>query len=217
MDSYWQVRNKVTSMNNQLKKQYFTDRIAACQGNMKESWKAMDELLKKRSKSSNIDCSKDSGTETVHNKDISDTVHSFFCTTGKELTDKIDRNFNPLLTGDYEINKSKTVFNFKTIKVREIRAAFAKIKTTKGARTDNISSYFLKLALPLIENSLAHFFSTSIRTNRFPDSWKVARVTPIFKGDDKTEKSNYRTSQSQSCLSSQGSLKSFYLISCTSI
>ena len=29
-------------------------------------------------------------------------------------------------------------------------------------------------------------------SSQFPDSWKVARITPIFKEGDKTEKSNYR-------------------------
>ena len=32
----------------------------------------------------------------------------------------------------------------------------------------------------------------SSQTSQFPDSWKVARITPIFKEGDKTEKSNYR-------------------------
>ena len=40
MDSYRQVRNKVNVLNIQLKKQYYTNKISACQGNMKESWKA---------------------------------------------------------------------------------------------------------------------------------------------------------------------------------
>ena len=66
MDSYRQVRNKVNVLNIQLKKQYYTNKISACQGNMKESWKAINELLNKRSKSSNIDCLKESGSETVH-------------------------------------------------------------------------------------------------------------------------------------------------------
>ena len=35
-------------------------------------------------------------------------------------------------------------------------------------------------------------FNTSLETSQFPDSWKVAGVTPIFKGGEKTEKSNYR-------------------------
>ena len=50
----------------------------------------------------------------------------------------------------------------------------------------------MKLALPYIENLLAFLFNTSIETSQFPDSWKVARITPIFKEGDKTEKSNYR-------------------------
>ena len=50
----------------------------------------------------------------------------------------------------------------------------------------------MKLALPLIENSLTFLFNTSIQTSQFPKVWKVARVTPIFKGGEKTDKSNYR-------------------------
>ena len=76
--------------------------------------------------------------------------------------------------------------------MQEIRDAFATVKTAKSFGTDNISSYFLKLALPFIENSLAFLFNTSIETSRFPNSWKVARVTPIFKEGDKAEKSNYQ-------------------------
>ena len=66
MDSYRQIRNKVDALNVQLKKQYYNNRIAACKGNMKESWKTINELLNKRSKSSNIDCLKESGTETMY-------------------------------------------------------------------------------------------------------------------------------------------------------
>ena len=193
MDSYRQVRNKVNVLNIQLKKQYYTNKISACKGNMKESWKAINELLNKRSKSSNIDCLKESGSETVHKKDISNAMNSFFCSVGKDLADKIDPAPNPLLEGDYEVNTRKARFSFRTIEVQEIRDAFATVKTAKSFGNENISSYFLKLALPFIENSLAFLFNTSIETSRFPDSWNVARVTPISKEGDKAEKSNYRT------------------------
>ena len=192
MDSYRQVRNKVNTMNSHLKKQYYTDKISSYQGNMKESWKTINELLNKRSKSSNIECLKDLGTETVHKKEISNVMNNFFCSVGKDLANKIAPVPNPLLSGDYEVNKDRAEFNFKTIEVKDIRAAFAKIKTAKSFGIDNISSYFLKLALHYIGNSLAALFNTSIETSQFPDSWKVARVTPIFKEGDKTEKSNYR-------------------------
>ena len=35
-------------------------------------------------------------------------------------------------------------------------------------------------------------FNISIETSQFPNSWKVTRITPIFKDGDKTDKSNYR-------------------------
>ena len=103
MDSYRQVCNKVNVLNIQLKKQYYTNKISACQGNKK----AINELLNKRSKSSNIDCLKESGSETVHKKDTSNAMNSFFCSVGKDLADKIDPAPNPFLAGDYEINKHR--------------------------------------------------------------------------------------------------------------
>ena len=138
MDSYRQVRNKVNTMNTHLKKQYYTDKISSCQGDMRESWKTINELLNKRSKSTNIECLKNLGTETVHKKDISNAMNNFFCSVGKDLANKIPPVPNPFLSGDYEVNKDKAEFNFKTIEVKDIRAAFAKIKTAKSFGTDNI-------------------------------------------------------------------------------
>ena len=39
---------------------------------------------------------------------------------------------------------------------------------------------------------MADLFNTSIETSQFPDTWKLARVTPIFKEGEKAAKSNYR-------------------------
>ena len=77
MDSYRQIRNRVNSLNIQLKKQYFSTKISECRGNMKESWKAINELLNKRSKSCNIDCLRDSGNGINNKKEISNIMNSF--------------------------------------------------------------------------------------------------------------------------------------------
>ena len=45
--------------------------------------------------------------------------------------------------------------------------------------------------MPYVENSLAYIFNTSLERNKFPDDWKTARVTTIFKNGKKSDKSNY--------------------------
>ena len=76
MDSNRKIRNKVNALNRLLKKKHYTNRISACKGNMKESWKAINELLNKRSKSSSIDCLKESGTEILNKKDVSNAMNN---------------------------------------------------------------------------------------------------------------------------------------------
>ena len=72
---------------------------------MKESSKTINEILNKRSKSSSIDCLKESTTETCNKKDVSNAINDFFCTIGRDLADEIQPDANPLLSGEYEVNK----------------------------------------------------------------------------------------------------------------
>ena len=50
---------------------------------------------------------------------------------------------------------------------RKMRDVFGKIKTAKGSGNDNISSLFLKLALPFILSSLAPFLTFLLKLALF--------------------------------------------------
>ena len=50
----------------------------------------------------------------------------------------------------------------------------------------------MKIGLPVISDSLCDIFNLSIATWAFPDSWKIARVTPICKSGKTDDRSNYR-------------------------
>ena len=159
---------------------------------MKESWKTINQVVNKRSKSTNIDLLKGPGREIVNRQEISNTMNEYFCSVGKDLARKIEDAPNPMLTGKYNLNPDNKRFNFRPIVVQDIRDAMGKIKTSKSLGSDNIPSYFLKLATPYIENALVFMFNTSLETSHFPDCWKTARITPIFKEGDRAERSNYR-------------------------
>ena len=62
--------------------------------------------------------------------------------------------------------------------IQDIREAIAKFTRSKSFGTDTISSYFLKLALPFLENSIAMLFNASLETRILPALWKISRVAP---------------------------------------
>ena len=48
---------------------------------------------------------------------------------------------------------------------------------------------------------LKYLFNLSIEKGIFPDDLKIAKVTPIYKADDKSDLSNYRPTSVLSCFS----------------
>ena len=54
IESYKQLRNRVNNLKKKLKRECFSNIIACNKGNLKDTWKAINLLLKKRSKTTNI-------------------------------------------------------------------------------------------------------------------------------------------------------------------
>ena len=136
---------------------------------MKEFWKAINLLFNKRSKSTNIDLLRNQN-KTISNKgEISQSMNSFFCSIGKDFASKIEGRYDPLIFCDYFVNSNAAKFVFKSINAEQAREAIGKLKASKSFGDDGISNYFLKLAMPFIEDSLVYLFNTSLKTSQFPD------------------------------------------------
>ena len=67
-----------------------------------------------------------------------------------------------------------------------------KFKASQGSGLDGISSFFLKVGMPVLAESLSQLFNMSMFLGLFPDDWKIARVAPIYKDGSEDENSNYR-------------------------
>ena len=83
-------------------------------------------------------------------------------------------------------------FSFPPVNAEDLIKAMSKFKSSQGFGMDNICSFFLKKSMPILANGLCQIFNMSLSTGQFPDSWKVARVTPIYKDGSSSENSNYR-------------------------
>ena len=192
MQSYRHMRNKANKINAELKRDYFTHKIASFEGALKRTWQIINNVLNKKSKTTNIASLNIDGKHVSTNAEIAESMNNFFCTIGETLSDKIAQTRNPLLENDYEVNPHKTKFMFHVIDKLQLGKVFGKLKTSKGSGNDGIASYFLKIALPVISESLCDIFNLSTATGCFPDSWKIARVAPIFKSGQPDDRSNYR-------------------------
>ena len=62
----------------------------------------------------------------------------------------------------------------------------------KAAGLDNIPARLLKDAEMELAPSITYLVNKSISDGIVPDLWKVARVTPLHKSDDKLQVENYR-------------------------
>ena len=70
--------------------------------------------------------------------------------------------------------------------------AIKQLINCKAPGPDKIATMLIKDAPDLICKLLTMVFNSSLLNGIFPDVWKLARVTPIFKSGSKSEANNYR-------------------------
>ena len=121
------------------------------------------------------------GETLTNNKDIAESFDNFFSNIGPNLSSKIgttDDNFVSYI--------KNTKSEFAAFHPTTIGSVY------KATGTDKISSKIIKIAAPVISDSVTHIFNQSIAQSFFPDEWKIARVVPLFKSGERNLSENYR-------------------------
>ena len=66
------------------------------------------------------------------------------------------------------------------------------LKNGKATGLDGIGTRILKAGSPVLSIYLAQIFNQSLNIGYVPKCWKIKRVSPIHKGDKKTDPNNFR-------------------------
>ncbi len=82
---------------------------------------------------------------------------------------------------------AQTTFSMRSPTLNAVFKKLNAINERKAAGPDKIPCKLLKIAAEVIAPSLTQIFHKTIRTSIFPDDWKLARVTPIFKKGKKDD------------------------------
>ena len=87
---------------------------------------------------------------------------------------------------------SGELFNVPPLTSYFVKKQINLMSSTKATGLDKVPVRLLKLCVNEIADSLTSIINLSFETATFPDIWKIARVTPIYKSGGKSLQLNYR-------------------------
>jgi len=185
------MKNRVNNQIKQAKKQYYESCFSKSTKNTKQTWQTINDILSRKTKRSSYITSIKVDRTVISNDSakIAEAFNNHFSQIGTKLADSIPE-------GQYAFNeylrRSHSTFSLRHTTVEEISKTLKSIDSKKATGLDGIPSYFIKLASPIISQSLMKIFNHSIDKGIFPKGLKLAKVTPIHKANDRDDLHNYR-------------------------
>ena len=162
------------------KKEHYKDLVQTKQSNTK-FWKEMTKLIPKKI-----------NMASVPKKLTLDELNIYFSQVGSRTIAEVEHNKkNPGIPwkGPDCIHN----FEIQTIKEEDIMANLEKLNLTTNTDILGLDCKLLRLSNSVISKDLTELINLSIKSDTVPQDWKLARVTPIYKGSgDKEDPSNYR-------------------------
>jgi len=118
-------------------------------------------------------------------------LNNFFSEVGKSLSTKIKPSPTTYRHFITHINPKNSLFLAPT-DAYEIQLLIKNLKMKSNSSPNDIPSKFLKIASCIVSEWLSKLFNKCMTTGEFPDSWKIAHITPIPKVHSPSSSSEYR-------------------------
>ena len=167
-------------------KDYFLKKLNSLGTDPKKNWAVLNKLLNKNLK--NISDHFTINNTSVFNPDvISNEFNNYFVNHPSSINESIaesSRDFS------YLIENSVHCMHFSYSTPDEITRVISLMK--KNGSTHDLSRNFLKICCVHISFHLSNIFNLCIDTAKFPESLKMAKVTPVFKKGSHIEIKNHR-------------------------
>ena len=101
-------------------------------------------------------------------------------------------NHPSIITTKQHITNKKKVFSFRKVTKDEISSAIKKLIRTKVILSNDIPTKTIQQFTKIFTDFLYNNFNSCLESGIFPDELKLAEVVPVYKKNDKKDKSNYR-------------------------
>ena len=135
-------------------------------------------------------------SNAVINLNIPETEYSSTIIAGTNdlVSIAIERYENhPSIAKINNISTTDQTFSFQHVSREEIQKEIANLNPTKASQDNDIPTRIIKENSDILCAFIYNDFNNNLIDNGiFPDSLKFANITPVFKKDSRTEKTNYR-------------------------
>ena len=176
----------------EAKQQYYYKQFENFKSNIKKTWGQINEILSNKKKDSELPSYFCEGNSILtKSEDIADCFNRFFCNVGPKLADSI-KGPEGKSYKDYLKQNILSTFAFTTVDTDYVIKMIAELKSKSSFGHDGISSILLKKVSPEISKVLTCIINQSLVTGIFPNSLKVAKISPIYKKEDPHQTDNYR-------------------------
>ena len=188
-EKYKSLRNQVTSEIRDSKAKFYKENIQNSKKDPKKAWKLVNELLSSSPRSNTIPLINKDGKELINHKEIAEVFNQYFSTVGANLAKLVGSTNTSHMKF---VKQTNCKFSLQPISISQVTKLISSLDTNKSTGIDNLSAKILKVIGEAIAPHLTHIFNLCIYHGKFINEWKVAKVTPIFKGGSRSDLGNYR-------------------------
>ena len=185
--NFKKIRNEVTSLLRKSKQDYtesLANKLKTSNLSSKDYWNTLKSFIKPAQSSSEIPPLHQNGCYVSDSTEKANLLNEYFVqqTSLDERSATIPAMVNI-------IGPTLTNINFTSL---EVKSVLESLQLGKSSGPNGINNRILKELSSPLSRPLSNLFNYSMSKGIFPDIWKEANVSPLFKKDDPSSVSNYR-------------------------
>lgn len=190
--AFRRYRNYVTAGIRDARKRYYESKFREFENDTKNMWNLINSIVRPGLTKSNLisQIMSQDGDLLTEAGDVANAFNSYFVNIGRDISDQFDSN-----PGDHRIyltNNYVQSFFFNPVSFVDVQNILSCLKNKNKSDVNSIPTIVLKHLCDIVSPVLAHIINISLATGVFPQSQKIAKVTPIFKEGEKVNLGNHR-------------------------
>ncbi|XP_065562440.1 uncharacterized protein LOC136028523 [Artemia franciscana] len=193
--TFKKYKNLLSKIIRNAKTKFYFDSCREVSKSPKKTWELINSCLNRSPKTSTPSEIKDAHGHIIERElEIASYMNLHFASIGQSVANKLQHNL-PYGQCDYRtylVKPSVKSMFLTPVTEKELANIGKLLKNGNSPGIDESSTNIVKVILPSINKVMCHLINLSFRSGTFPDSFKKAKVIPLYKSSDRSNCTNYR-------------------------